>query len=280
LGVLLHTMATPDHEPLGAIRLAAELGFDGVELICQANYGCGIEPAASLDDARALGIAARHLGAPIIVLSPYEKRIADEDENVRATALGHLEHVVCLAAAMGARGVRILAGEEVADDEFPAALSRLAASLRLISDVAAPHSITLLIENHMDTMAISALRTVAICEAVARPNVRILFDPANLATLKAEGFLDALVLQARYIGHVHVKDAIVEGGVRKTVIPGEGLDPWAETIAALSRCGFEGDYAIEYEKRWLHDLPSEHVALPKALSWLRSMENFGNVVRS
>jgi sugar phosphate isomerase/epimerase len=98
-------MATPDHEPLGAIRLAAALGFDGVELICQANYRCGIDPAASVDDASELGVAARHLGAPIIVLSPYEKRIADADENVRATALGHLEHVICMAAAMGTRGV-------------------------------------------------------------------------------------------------------------------------------------------------------------------------------
>jgi L-ribulose-5-phosphate 3-epimerase len=268
-------MATPDREPLDAVILAAALGFDGVELICQANYRCGIDPAASLHDASELGVAARDLGAPIVVLSPYEKRIADVDENVRATALGHLEHVICMAAAMGARGVRILAGEEVGDDKFPAALSRLAASLRLLSDVAAPHSITLLIENHMDTMAISALRTVAICEAVARPNVGILFDPANLATLKAEGFLEALALQASYIRHVHVKDAIVGGGVRRTVVPGEGLDPWPETIAALSRYGFEGDYAIEYEKRWIHDLPSADVALPKALSWLRSIENFG-----
>jgi sugar phosphate isomerase/epimerase len=268
-------MATPDHEPLGAIRLAAALGFDGVELICQANYRCGIDPAASLDDASELGVAARHLGAPIIVLSPYEKRIADADENVRATALGHLEHVICMAAAMGTRGVRILAGEEVGDNKFPAALSRLAVSLRRLSDVAAPHSVTLLIENHMDTMATSALRTVAICEAVARPNVGILFDPANLATLKAEGFLDALALQAKYICHVHVKDAIIGDGIRRTVVPGEGLDPWPQTIAALSRYGFGGDYAIEFEKRWIRDLPSAEIALPKALSWLRSLGNFG-----
>jgi L-ribulose-5-phosphate 3-epimerase len=176
---------------------------------------------------------------------------------------------------MGARGVRILAGEEVGDHRFPAALSRLAVSLRRLSEVAAPHSITLLVENHMDTMAISALRTVAICEAVARPNVGILFDPANLAALKAEGFLDALALQARYIGHVHIKDAIIGDGARRTVVPGEGLDPWPETIAALSRYGFGGDYAIEYEKRWIPDLPSAEVALPRALSWLRSIENFG-----
>ena len=42
MGLLLHTMATPELDPVGALQLAARLGFDGLELICQDNYPCGI----------------------------------------------------------------------------------------------------------------------------------------------------------------------------------------------------------------------------------------------
>jgi sugar phosphate isomerase/epimerase len=266
--ILFHTMATPELDLIEAAELSAQLGFDGIELICQSGYPCGIDPEASLDEARALGSTLRRLGAPVVVLSPYEKRIADENEVKRQEAVNRLSHAIALAAALGATKFRILAGEEVPDDAWPAALDRLTTSLHHLAAGAQKDGVTLLIENHMDTLAVSAKRTRAICEAVARDNVRILFDPANLATLQAEGFLESFALQHPFIGHVHVKDAVMQAGLRRAVVPCEGQDPWPELFAALRASGYDGDLSIEYERRWQHHLPPAEEALPRAKQFI------------
>jgi sugar phosphate isomerase/epimerase len=160
--------------------------------------------------------------------------------------------------------VRVLAGEEVSPDEWSGALDRLTSSLRQLAAVAGEYGVMLVVENHMDTMATSAVKTVSICEATACDNVRILFDPANLATLEAEDFLQGFRLQRDWIAHVHVKDAIVDRGSRRSVVPGEGRDPWPTLFSEIQASGYHGDFAIEYERRWLPDLPAAEDALPQA----------------
>jgi L-ribulose-5-phosphate 3-epimerase len=253
--------------------MCARLGFDGIELICQEDYRCGIHPDATLHDAQELGSRLHRLGAPVIALSPYEKRIADRIEAVRLAAVERLAHAIALAASLGATKLRVLAGEEVACTEWGDALPRLARSLRHLAARAREHGITLLVENHMDTMATSAERTVAICEAVACDNVRILFDPANLATLGAEGFLESFALQKRWIGHVHVKDAVTDHGRRRSVVPGEGRDPWPALFAAMRESGYESDVSVEYERRWLPELPDPEIALPSAKKFIEQHLN-------
>lgn len=269
MGILLHTMATPELDPPAAFELAARLGFDGIELILQTGYQCGLPETASERDAHLLGVTAADRGVPVEVLSSYEKRFASNDAVTQAQGLDGLRHAIDLASAMGAAGLRVLAGEAVADRDWASALGRLTAALERVSDHARAHGVVLLIENHMDTMATTAVRTAEICRTVNRDNVGILFDPANLATLGAEDFHEALRLQAGFIRHVHVKDAVTgKDGRRQSVVPGEGQDPWPELLHVLQRGGYAGHYSLEYERRWLPDLPAAEVALPRAKSFI------------
>src|SRR5258706_12327015 len=262
--LLLHTMATPELDPLGAGALAHRLGFAGLELICQAGYPCGIDPHISIDEARTLGARLREMGAPVVALTPHEKRIADEAEAVRPAATPALCRAVEVAAALGATGMRVLAGEDASYGLWPRALELATTSLRAIAEAAGHRGVTLYIENHMDTLAVSARRTVAICEAVDRDNVRILFDPANLATLGAEGFRESFELQKRWIGHVHAKDAVGLGRQRQPTILGQGGDPWRELLRTLRDDGYSGAIALEYERRWVPSLPDAGIALPQS----------------
>jgi L-ribulose-5-phosphate 3-epimerase len=268
MGILFHTMATPALDPVAAIDLAARLGFDGIELICQQDYRCGVSPDIALDDATALGNIARQRAVPITVLSAYEKRIANPAADIRAAAVERLSRSIEVAAALGASGVRILAGEATAGPEWQASLGWLVVSMRALCQHAASRAITLLVENHMDTMAVSAARTVTICAAIDHPNVGILFDPANLATLGAEDFVTAFELQQHWIRHVHVKDAVIGGGARRSVIPGTGDDPWPALLRTMQATGYGGDYSVEYERRWFADLPEPEIALPRAKQFI------------
>jgi sugar phosphate isomerase/epimerase len=264
MGLLFHTMATPELDPVGALQLAARLGLDGLELICQENYPCGISRFADPSAVQRIARASSDSGVPIAVLSSYEKRFADPDADVRSKASQALLRELDLAAVLSASGIRLLAAEEPGEGRWNASLERIADALRGIAEEAAKRKIQVLLENHMDTMATSATRTMAICSAADHENLKILFDPANLATLHAEGFLEAFELQKELIAHIHVKDAIVVDGARRSVVPGEGNDPWPALFAALRNHGYDGHYSLEYERRWIAELPPAEIALPKA----------------
>ncbi len=264
MGLLFHTMATPELDPVGALQLAARLGFDGLELICQDNYPCGISRSADPSAVQRIARASSDSGVPIVVLSSYEKRFADPDADVRSKAFQALLRELDLAAVLSASGIRLLAAEEPGEGQWDASLERIVDALRGIAEEAAKRKIQVLLENHMDTMATSAARTIAICSAADHANLKILFDPANLATLHAEGFLEAFELQKELIPHVHVKDAVVVDGTRRSVVPGEGNDPWPALFSALRNHGYDGHYSLEYERRWIAELPPAEIALPKA----------------
>jgi L-ribulose-5-phosphate 3-epimerase len=272
MGIILHTMATPERDPISAIALAAELNLDGIELIIQNGYRCGLAEDASELTAREIGAVALAEGVPIRVLVCYEKGACAEAAPERLRAVDALRRAIDLAMVSGASAVRILAGREEVDDAgFPAAAGRLAETLLTLSDHAASlPGFALLVENHMDCIATSAARTVEICRAADRTNVAILFDPANLSTLGAEDFPTAYALQRHLVRHVHVKDAVLEGGRRRSVAPGEGTDPWPTVIDLLVRDGYVGDFSLEYERRWLPDLPPAEVALPGAKRFLET----------
>jgi hypothetical protein len=42
--ICAHTMSPPTFDPFQAAQVYASIGFDGMELICVANYKCAIEP--------------------------------------------------------------------------------------------------------------------------------------------------------------------------------------------------------------------------------------------
>src|SRR5262245_15209455 len=113
--LLLHTMATPELSPIQALDLALSLQLDGIDIICQDQYFCGLSTKASISEAQVLCRAARERGLIIGALTPYEQ---DFHNNPNAPALDRLRHAIELAGALGAGNVRILAGREADNETF------------------------------------------------------------------------------------------------------------------------------------------------------------------
>jgi L-ribulose-5-phosphate 3-epimerase len=270
--ILMHSMACPERDPEGALALAEGLGLDGVELICQAGYRCALPPDATLADARRLAAQAGAVGTKILALTPYAKGMNAVDADARRQAIAELSHVIALAAELGCEVVRILAGAEVPLEDVDAALARMIEPCRQLGDVAARQGIALCVENHMDTMALSASLTMRALRAIDHPTFGILYDQANLDFMKAEAFPLGYALQAP-IRHVHVKDfRRDEAGDRQAVPVGEGLVPWPGIIGALVRDGYRGCLSLEYERRWFPDqLPPAEEGLARSRDALRAM---------
>jgi sugar phosphate isomerase/epimerase len=272
--LLLHTMATPDLTPVEALDLAADLGLDGLDLVCQAGYKCALPPEASANDARFLRDEADRRGLVIAAFTPYEKRINSVDQGERTAAISSLCHVVDLADILGATSIRILAGTDVPDSEWSSIAEAMVDVLKRPAAYAAPKKIMLNIENHDGTMADTAVRTREIWRRVNAPNVGVVYDPANLFRDGKEGFPESLEIQCEAIHLVHVKDykfkagaklLATEEGSRRSVPVGDGDIPWTDILQGLANRGYVGDFSFEYEMRWVPDhLPPTRIGVARS----------------
>lgn len=277
--LLLHTMATPELDPVEALDLAGELQLDGLDLICQAGYRCAIAPDAPLEAARELRTEAESRGLVIAALTPYEKRFNSPLASEREAAVASLIHAVDLAEALGAASLRVFGGAEMPDDEWDIAAGRLIESLKCVAPYAAARRIGLNIENHDDTMADTATRTYEIWRRVGESNVGIVYDPANLIRDGKEDFPESFDIQADAIRLVHVKDYSFVPGVlrrgtdensRRSVPVGDGDVPWKEIFKALAERGYKGDLTFEYEMRWVPEqLPPTRIGIAQSRDFVR-----------
>lgn len=87
-------------------------------------------------------------------------------------------------------------------------------------------------------------------QKLARPNVGVNFDPANMLLYDKGDPIAALRKLGRWIRQVHVKDARrtkVPGTWGEEVVAGTGEVDWRTFFATLQQIGFKGDLCIERE---------------------------------
>jgi sugar phosphate isomerase/epimerase len=183
-----------------------------------------------------------------------------------------MKRYVDLATDLGCPNIRILAGHEISEAERPEFLPRLTESLRKVADTARTAGVNLVIENHMNTMAITARQTVEVVKALEHPAVGILYDQANLMVCNAEPFQEAFLVQRDYIRHVHVKDHALVRGKKVAAVLGTGVVPWPQILPLLYRLGYQGLLTLEYEMRWFPTgIPSPEVGFVEGAKYLRGL---------
>lgn len=264
-----HTLGTPDHSVPEAIRLFAAAGLDAAEVIWQDGYRSGIPESAGEAELREIEAASRETGLPIIGLTPYMTELNSVDEGQRVRDVERFAACFAVADRLGARIVRAYAGNYTPsrESEHPELWIQLVRSLRELAPIAAAHDVVIAVENHFNTMTMTAAETVALIEEVDSPQVRILYDQANLTFTHSESPDQAIAAQAGLVEHVHVKDlvfidrdrpfraaevATVSGedrAVRSRVV-GDGELAWKEIIARMWEAGYSGAFSLEYEYRW------------------------------
>jgi sugar phosphate isomerase/epimerase len=268
-----HTLGTPDHTAVDALRLFADVGLSYAEVIYQDGYRSAL-PEADPRAAALLREQAERIGVRVVALTPYMTALNSLDDSERRREVERFRTCIDSAVLVGADRVRVFAGSwraGQADEERHRHM--LVDSLKELGDDAAARGVTLCIENHFNTMATSAQATRRLCREVDSPAVGALYDQANLTFTHDEPFDAAIPLQAPWIRHVHVKDLVFsepdrefrasandrvspeERAVRSRVV-GEGILDWEAIIDRLHDIGYTGALSFEYEYRWhREDLP-------------------------
>lgn len=284
-----HTMGTPEYTVEEAIELFAGIGLDGIEIVVQDDYKCGIPNDAEEGFLQKIKDAAERSGIKVICLTPYYSGFNDLDDVVRESDIEGIRKVIGYAHYLGAEYVRIYGGsfaqgERDSDREKE---DRLVESMKLLGDAAAGKNITLVLEDHFNTMTVTAGRAAEILRRIDHPNVGILYDQVNLVFVGGEGYEEAIELQKDYIRYVHVKDLVFKGDRREfrassvshvnederivsSRVVGEGIMDWKAIVDKLRRVGYNGWYSLEYERRWHpQDLPMAGVGMKNSAEHLR-----------
>lgn len=283
-------MGTPEYTVEEALALFRDIGLDGAELVVQDGYRCAIPQQADWNELEKIRNTADRLGLKIIALTPYCSRFNDLDAGVREAEIQGIHSVIEYAGVLGAKYIRIYAGNYAQTDTDPEGKKRahLVDSMRRLGDKAQQAGVTLVMENHFNTMTVSAADSISAAREINHPAVGILYDQANLTFTGMESWEEALELQFSAIRYTHVKDLVFRGehtGFTSsdvshpreeernvtTKIVGEGIIPWPAILQAMKDRGYDGWLSLEYERRWHpQDIPDACIGMKRSAAYLRS----------
>lgn len=285
-----HTMGTPEYSLTEAIKLFHDIGIDGAEIVVQDGYKSGLSRALTKEELDEVKETAAKYGIEIAALTPYNSYFNDLDDAKRHQEIEDIEKVIDACQYLGAHYIRIYGGNLQAGDtdHLPERRQRLIEAMRILGDKAKEKDVTLVIENHFNTMCVSARESADMIEAINHPNVRILYDQANLSFTGKEDWKEAVAIQQQYVSYMHVKDLVFKEGVEfssdevshpdeskrnvYTRIVGEGVVPWPEILKSVKEHGYDGWLSMEYERRWHpDDIPDASIGMKKGAEYLRAL---------
>lgn len=247
--------------PLECVKIAAELGFDGVEAVDFVNFNC--PPEERQAKALELKETAAQNGVVISSLAIGADFLNGSDGD-RDREIQRVKEYVDLAALMGAPRMRHDITQGYTGDNYQSYESLvpiLAKAVREVAEYAASKGVSTMTENHgffsQDSCRVEKLYT-----AVNHPNFGLLCDMGNFLCAD-EDPSKAVARVAPYTRYVHAKDFICKsfysedpgegafrsrGGnfLRGTII-GHGNMPVKQCLHQLKAAGFDGTIAIEFE---------------------------------
>ncbi len=239
-----------------AVGAMAEIGMAGAEL--RMLFGKNIIDLTNAELDRACEIVAGHKLEIISIASPLLKCVLPNSPAVDARFQQDVfaatytfedqprlaDRALEIAERTGARIIRVFSyWRSVRPEEC---FDRIARALEHLATQAAPHGRTIGIENEHACNIATAAEAARLLEAVAHPNLKLVWDPANAYVSGETPFPDGYRrLPAGRIAHVHAKDCRVEGHQPKWCALGEGGIDWPGQIGALVQDGYEGSISLE-----------------------------------
>jgi sugar phosphate isomerase/epimerase len=184
------------------------------------------------------GVAVSCIGSPI-GKSPIGAPIKQEMSN--------LERILQIAEALDTRLVRVFSfypPDTRSNAEYDEYVEQATARLARLTELAQRDGACLLLENEKGIVGDTLARCHAILSAINSPHLRFLWDPANFVQVgEARPTEQGWPLLGEFVGHVHIKDAVLsDGSVRPA---GEGDGQVSELLSCLGDSGYQGFLALE-----------------------------------
>ncbi len=249
------------NEPVdNAIRFAAEVGFDALEIATAAGSAHFDAATATPEQMEQLKQKCDAAGLKISSFACYQNYL-DPDEEVRRQRSEELKKVIANAAHIGVDVVCALVGMplpgksklETIREEAPKVWPELCA-------FAAERGVKIALENWFATCLQGLDTFECLFEVVPDENFGLNFDPSHLYWQQID-YLRAVDLFAPRIFHTHAKDTATDRAALAHIgclarwwrycIPGFGEINWGEYIGRLRANGINHVLSVEHEDKAL-----------------------------
>jgi sugar phosphate isomerase/epimerase len=260
------TLACPDWSIETILEKAVACGFEGIEW--RGGPEGHLQPNLLATRRATLRIQCLDAGLLSLAITAYTSFVSDSARE-RQGNLDELRRYTDLAADIGARYVRVFAGELSVGQEVNGKMyARIAESLYQAVEYASPRGVILALEPHDDFVRSSTI--LPILEQVRHPALRVIWDLGN--TFRAgEDPEEALALLQPHLAYVQVKDGRGRGEDWQLCPLGEGDVPLERAFALLRKHDYPGALSFEWEYAWHPELDPPEVALPSALETMREL---------
>ncbi|MFC6993473.1 sugar phosphate isomerase/epimerase family protein [Haladaptatus sp. GCM10025707] len=247
------TKVFSDQSLQDACRLAADIGYDGVELTGSANH---LGPETTLDEARDLREHLDDLGLTVPCIATYTGGYVGKSDAERQAELDELEHYCELADVLDVSLIRHGPGGPGSYKATDADYETAAEWYQKAADVAADHGKALGIEIHSNTLVESSEDALRFLDMVDCDNVGAIHDAGNMYISHVPSGAESVQKLGDRLCHVHVKDerAVPDGdgegrfeidtrkgmGWYEPTLLGEGDTDHDAVVETLAEMGYDG----------------------------------------
>ena len=235
----LHTICTRHSNLVTDIRVAREAGYDAIEpttfkleRYLDAGY-------------RAADLLPALEGLEVDMISSFEPIERQDPETMRQRC----RRLCAAAQTLGCGAFQVVALDGLKHLPWPEMRQGFAALLRDLADIAAPFGVRLALEPVAFAPVQTLARALEVIDATGRENIGLNVDTFHIWA-GGTPWDEVARLDARQIEIVHLSDATPRRGEQwsdadRGVLPGEGIIPLKEGIAAIRDTGYDGAWAIE-----------------------------------
>ena len=240
------------------LRIASEIGFDGVEFIDLVQPAWGIEGDAT-ELAERIREDAERLGLKVPAYTVAANFLCDDPEAEVARICACLDVAKLLGAGV-LRHDAAFALKKLPGYTWESGIRDMAPYIRRVAEYGASLGIRTSTENH-GYFYQDAARVEELMRAVGHPNYGWLVDIGNFICADNDP-VTSVLRAAPYAVHAHAKDFILKDAIvpapagfnrsrggrlwRGTTL-GHGMIPVAECIKTLVQSGYDGWFSLEFE---------------------------------
>ena len=255
------TLGCPKWDLDTILKTAVSAGYQGVEfrgllgeldLTKSPAFNTAARAAETRNRFASQGIQICNLGS--------SAQLHHANPTKRTQHLDEARRFIDLAHQLDCPFVRVFPDQLPPDQDRQTTLRLISEGLLELGNYAKDRTVTVLLESHGELTRSSLL--TQIMQAAEHPNVGLIWDIFNMWADAGESPASVYRAVAKYIRHVHVKDAHIVAGKHQYVLVGNGEAPLREAIHALRAGGYEGYYSFEWEKLWHPDIDEPERAIP------------------